>query len=184
MKHAIRKKALCARDESHDPVDKSGAIAERLFRQKEYKRAEKVLLYFSIGSEVNTCRIIKGALKTKKVFLPFVDGDTMGYARISSLEELEPGPYGIMEPRDKSPSREGLDLVVVPGIAFDETGHRVGYGGGYYDKFLPHTKAFTIGLAYEAQVVEDIPAEGHDCPVKKIVTEKRVISCLATTRLP
>ena len=177
MKRTIRKRALCARDESHDPVDKSGAIAERLLHQKEYQSAKSVLLYFSIGSEVDTCRIIRDALKTKKVFLPFVENGEMGYAQIKSLEEMEPGQYGIMEPVDKTPSHEELSLVVVPGIAFDETGHRVGYGGGYYDKFLPTTNAFTIGLAYEAQVVEDIPAEGHDCPVKKIVTEKRVISC-------
>ncbi|MCK4327413.1 MAG: 5-formyltetrahydrofolate cyclo-ligase [Candidatus Diapherotrites archaeon] len=177
MKHEIRKKALCARDENHDPVDKSGAIAKRLFQQPEYQSAKSVLLYFSIGSEVDTCKIIRDALKTKKVFLPFVEGGEMGYAQIQSMEGLEPGKYGIMEPLDKEPSSAGLDLVVVPGIAFDESGHRVGYGGGYYDRFLPAANAFTIGLAYDAQVIEDIPAEGHDCPVKKIVTETRVITC-------
>ncbi|MFC2174363.1 5-formyltetrahydrofolate cyclo-ligase [archaeon] len=178
MKHEIRKEALCRREGGHDPTGKSSEIAERLFEQPEYKQAKKILLYFSIGSEVDTCRILKDALETKEVYLPYVDGDRMGFSRVKSLRDLEPGEYGIPEPVNKEENNpEIIDLVIVPGIAFDETGHRVGYGGGYYDRFLPMAKANTIALAYDVQVIKDIPAEHHDQPVKKIVTEKRVITC-------
>jgi len=173
---------------NHSPREldgKSAVIVSKLFETGEYKRAKTVVFYASKEGEVNTMPAIKRALGEKTVLVPFVSGGEIIPVRIRSPRELAPGSFGVPEPVKEvvekkenrfSPGR--ADLVIVPGVAFDEKGNRIGYGKGYYDKFLKKTsKARTVALAFEFQVVPEIPTENHDVTVQKIITEKRIIDC-------
>ncbi len=187
MKEEIRRLVRSVKNNhsSRELAEKSAAIVSRLFESREYKKAGTVMFYASKEREVDTLPAIKRALEEKIVVVPFVSGDAIIPVRIRSLKELAPGSFGVPEPAREvvgekknriSPGR--IDLVIVPGAAFDEEGNRVGYGKGYYDKFLKKTrKAATIALAYEFQMVPGIPASGHDVTVQKIITEKRIIDC-------
>jgi len=181
LKHKIRcevheaKKGHSARE----IADKSKAIAERLFRLPEYKKAKTIMFYASKKLEVQTLDAIRMALREKNVAVPLVKGDDMAAVRISRMGDLAPGAFGVPEPRRGTQIRpKDIDLVIVPGVAFDAKGNRVGYGKGYYDKYLKKTvRAQVVALAYEFQIVPTVPAECHDVRVHKIITEKRTVSC-------
>jgi 5-formyltetrahydrofolate cyclo-ligase len=181
LKHKIRcevheaKKGHSARE----IAEKSKAIAERLFRLPEYKKAKTIMFYASKKLEVQTLAVIKMALREKNVAVPLVKGDDMTAIQITGIGELVPGAFGVPEPRRGPEIRpKDIDLVIVPGVAFDAKGNRVGYGKGYYDKYLKKTiRAQVVALAYEFQISPRVPAECHDVRVHKIITEKRTVSC-------
>lgn len=158
---------------------KSRKIEERLFSLEEFQKASSILFYASFRSEVETWDMIRRALSSgKHVFLPRVKGRGLLLFRIRDFDrDVEPGAWGILEPKnDSSPAKiDDIDLVVVPGAVFDERGQRLGYGAGFYDRLLSSFGGMTVGLAFELQIVPEVPAGPHDVPVKKIVTEKRVI---------
>ena len=164
---------------------KSAAIREKLFSLNEFKGAKNILFYVSFNNEVDTINIIKDLFikKEKNVLVPYVDKDKLiQISKINSFGELEPKTFGILEPREdkiKKFDAKKLDLVIVPGVVFDENGHRIGYGYGYYDRFLQKLSNNTvkIGLAFELQLIEKIPKEGHDIPVDFVITEKRIVKC-------
>ncbi len=141
------------------------------------------MFYVTHGSEVITDHMITQALREgKTVTVPAiasVPDRSMRAARIASLKQLAPGAYGIREPlpgRCPEVAPEEIDLIVVPGIAFDATGHRIGYGKGYYDKWLRHVPLRKrIGLAFGVQLVKRIPRSSHDEPVGSIVTETTIV---------
>jgi 5-formyltetrahydrofolate cyclo-ligase len=148
-----------------------------------YRQAKTVMFFVTHGSEIATERMIERAWKDgKKVVVPLVDktADVLRGACIASLcRDLAPGAYGVREPipgRCRFVKKKDIDLVVVPGVAFDMTGHRLGYGKGYYDRWL---KGFAIrqrlGLCFDFQVVERLPHGGHDQQVGSIVTDRRMI---------
>lgn len=148
-----------------------------------YRRAKTVMFYVNIGSEVETEGMIKAALKgKKKVVVPFIgkEGAMMGAARITSFgRDLKKGAYGIPEPvrglRNKV-SQQDIDIVVVPAVACDKACHRLGYGKGYYDRWLKKIPvASRIGLNFDSQVVEILPSTSKDLPLGMVVTEKRVL---------
>lgn len=187
VKSTIRRELLARRDSLGLEYrrEKSALIAARLKEQPEYLAAGAVLFYVSFRSEVATRGMIESALKdAKRVFVPKVDRKAHRlkiYEIKDPARDLESGYMGIYEPvegfcREVDPA--GADLVVLPGVGYDETGRRLGYGGGYYDRLLETLKPGTslIGLAFEAQVVEEIPSEEHDRKVSKIITETRVIA--------
>jgi 5-formyltetrahydrofolate cyclo-ligase len=181
VKKAIRKKALAARDTlpPGERTAKSRAIEERLFALSEFISAQVILFFASFRSEVDTGPMIRRALAFgKRVVLPKVKGTELVLHEIADPErDVSPGAWGIPEPHGPRPVMlEEIDLVIVPGAAFDEQGNRVGYGAGFYDKLLPAFKKMTVALAFEAQIVPAVPAEVHDIPIKKIVTEQRVIT--------
>jgi 5-formyltetrahydrofolate cyclo-ligase len=108
----------------------------------------------------------------------------MGFQEILSLDNLQSARFGLLEPeRDVGLMVEpdDLDLVIVPGVAFDRRGNRLGFGGGYYDRFFERCNATRVGLAYAFQVVDDIPAEDHDVKIDWLVTEDEVILCQKET---
>ncbi|MBI2549748.1 5-formyltetrahydrofolate cyclo-ligase [Candidatus Woesearchaeota archaeon] len=162
---------------------KSAAIAAKLQQLEEYAGAKTVLFYAAKGNEAQTKKLINDALKSgKKVLLP-ITNTAAGELEVAEIRDyssdLKPGAFGIMEPKRRSAvDEEEIDVVIVPGVAFDKDGHRLGYGLGYYDKLLHRlAKAAEIGLAYDFQVVEKLPRESHDRPMDAIVTESRVIRC-------
>ena len=182
MKQALKQKALEERDKHPEEHrhSKSCTIASHLYSLPEYKSAHMILFYVSIGSEVNTHDMIVHALKQgKRVCVPVTDKEVheITPCEIRSFDELSKGAFGIPEPIERKPvPLSQIDLVVVPGVAFDEQGNRLGYGMGYYDKLLKKMKAPAIALSFELQLLPSIPAESHDVKVSKIVTEKRVIA--------
>ena len=157
---------------------KSREIEERLFSLPEFRQAHTVMFFASFRSEVETHEMIRRALaEGKRVVLPKVKGGELGLFEIKDFDkEVSPGAWGIPEPHEFRPTKtDEVDLIVVPGAAFDAHGNRLGYGAGFYDKLLSTYKGMIGALAFELQIVPNIPADSHDVPVKKIVTEKRVI---------
>lgn len=162
-------------------IKKSKEIKKRLFNLDCYKKARNIMFYVSFDNEVNTHEMIKEALKDKIVVVPItnVKEKKLELSEIRNFD-LKPNIFGVLEPIKKIEfDKDKLDLVIVPGIVFDEKGHRIGYGYGYYDRFLKTLRKDTliIGLAYEFQIIKDIPAEKHDIKVDMVVSEKRVLRC-------
>jgi len=159
-------------------------IKDALFSLPEFMDAKSVHFFVSFGSEVITSEMIKDAIKMgKSVVVPFVDREKKEL-RLSELKdffkELEAGYWGILEPKKeyrREASIDDVDLMVMPGVAFDEKGHRLGYGMAFYDKLLTSREKNMplIAIAFDMQVVDDVPVAGHDVLIDKIVTEKRVI---------
>lgn len=172
-----------------EPIDsileKSKQIEQLLTKQPIYHEASSILFYISYGSEVYTHNLVKQALQNEKtVLVPISDTETktLQVAHIVSWDDLAPSTYNILEPRKERQQivpLENIDLIIVPGIAFDTKGNRLGHGGGYYDWLLSKLSTVpTIGLAFSFQIVQKIPVEPNDQPVKMIITEKQIIDCL------
>jgi 5-formyltetrahydrofolate cyclo-ligase len=185
MKDGIRKAALAKRRglAEDEAIAKSLAIARRAFSLPEIQAAGAVSCYAGSGSEVRTDSLIEDLLDAgKRVVVPaVVDSRKMEMRCILSLNDLQK-KNRFFEPKDcclKAEDCREINAIFVPGTAFDKTGHRLGYGKGYYDRFLAGLPKSVpiIGLAFECQLVEKIPAEKHDVKVHKIVTEKRAINC-------
>lgn len=187
MKDKIRKELIEIRRNlsKKEVLEKSNKIKKRLFEMNEFKLATTVLFYVSYDNEVYTHDMIKESMKIgKNIIVPKSDKENrvLILSKLESWNDLETGAYGILEPKEekiREVSIEEIDLIIVPGVGFDENGHRIGHGKGYYDDLLKNsTKASCIGLAFEFQIVDEIPTEKHDLPVDKIVTEERIIDCL------
>lgn len=136
-----------------------------------------VLCYLPVNNEVETKRLIADLrAMEKQVFVPAFDNDSGLYvfAKFNGWDKQELGPYGVKQPVD-SGETEKIDLAILPGLAFDLTGNRLGYGKGVYDKLLAKSTAFRVGLAYDFQVLESLPVEEHDLKMDMVITEKRVI---------
>jgi len=176
---------------------KSLVIARTLEELPLYRKARTVMYYLSFGSEVITGAMIERALiDGKNVVVPFLDksGKKMGAAKINSIKNgLTTGAYGIREPEPALCKRvlEGtIDMVVVPAIAYDLSCNRIGYGKGYYDRWLKKIPVSArVGVAYDLQIVREIPKCPDDLPLGLVVTEKRIIrpgntgrKCLAQKR--
>ncbi|MBI2664522.1 phosphoribosylamine--glycine ligase [Candidatus Woesearchaeota archaeon] len=181
-KSLLREKMRQLRDKlsSEQVRSNSSEITKKLLQLHEYEKAKTVMFYMGVNSEVHTDEAIRQALASKSVAIPVTDQENRRIiaAQLESLEKLRPGAYGIPEPAEtKEISPEEIDIAVVPGIAFDSSGNRIGYGLGYFDKFLKQTPATKIGLAHESQIVDKIRAAENDVAVDKIITEKRTIEC-------
>ena len=166
---------------------KSELVYYRLRHLPEYQLAQCIACYVSIKNEVSTQAFIQKALgEGKQVGVPVTKPDgVMDFQAITGINDLQPVHFGLLEPvadSQKVISLETFDLVIVPGIAFDRWGHRIGSGGGYYDRFLEQTEAIRTGLAYAFQVVDEVSVEPHDLKMDMIVTENEVVRCLKNSR--
>lgn len=161
----------------------SNIILSRIKKLKEYENSQTVMFYLSYGSEVVTDVMINEFLADgKDVAVPVIQnpGDgIMTAVKINKLEDCYEKVYGIRQPEfdeEEVVSKEEIDLIFVPGIVFDINGYRVGYGKGYYDRWLEGTDILKrVGLAFEVQLIDKIPNGQYDLPVGRILTEKRVI---------
>ncbi len=143
-------------------------------------KANYIMIYYSVRNEANTVRIINYLLRAgKRVALPVCTPERdLNAAIINDLSQLRPAPFGLMEPGPGSPliPNDQLQLIVIPGVAFDEKGYRLGHGAGYYDRFLSKTpKAFRLGLAYDFQLVPEVPVESHDQKMNGLLTTSRYL---------
>lgn len=160
---------------------RSEQIINNLTKLSEYKKARSVLFYVSFNNEVETHDIIKRTLenKDKQIIVPFFKDDKgISLSILKDFSDLVEKKFGILEPRPEKIielRKDRFDLVIIPGIVFDKEGYRIGYGNGYYDRFLSGLKTLKVGLCYDFQLVEKIPKEKHDIPVDMIITEKVVI---------
>ena len=151
-------------------LELSERACARILALDAYKNAKTVFLYYSVGGEVDTHALIERMRADgKTVCLPSITGRGVMEAR--RMDGLVPGPYGIPTPEGPTIPPENIDLVVVPGLAFDRACHRLGQGGGYYDRYLPGCRAVTIGLACEFQMVDHLPQEAHDVPLHYVSTD-------------
>jgi 5-formyltetrahydrofolate cyclo-ligase len=160
----------------------SGAVLERLALLDPVRQAVTLMVYLNTGSEVVTDDLVRWGLRNgKRIAVSRCIPESRGLAacRIGDLDEVAPGHYGIREPKAPLirpiPAGE-IDVVIVPGVAFDRRGCRIGYGGGYYDRFLPQApQAARIGVAFACQLVAGIPADTHDIPMDGVVTDAETI---------
>jgi len=179
MKEKLRQEILEKRDSlSQKEILKKSKKINRKLRRK-IKKFKTVMFYVSKGSEVFTHDIIRKLIKKKKIIVPVTDFKNKGIiaSEINDFSELEPGYYGVLEPKNiKKVDVNEIEAVIVPGVVFDKKKDRIGYGEGYYDKFLKKTKALKIGLAFDFQVVDEIKSEEYDVPVDIIITEEEIIT--------
>lgn len=183
-KRRLRRECLKRRNAIPDALSASVEALALLFDLEEYRSAETIAFYVDFRGEVRTRDAIQTALvDDRSVAVPWcADENRLQLARLESLEELAEGRYGILEPTphlQSLPARqmpiEAVDLIVVPGVAFDLEGGRLGYGQGYYDRLLANALKSTsiVGLAFQCQVIDRVPTAEHDVPMHVVVTEKQ-----------
>ncbi len=180
----MRRRALAARDAlpGAERARLSARVCARAAALPELDRATTLMLYASFRSEVETTTLLSWALKAGKIVCAprVLSPRLMAAYRIADpAADLLPGAWGIPEPREglEEVPPERMDVVVVPGAAFDAAGGRCGYGGGFYDSYLPRTRAGIpwVALAFEVQLVDELPCESHDLACGIVVTEARTI---------
>ena len=185
-KRELRKQIFQRRDRlsAEEIREYSRQIARRLYGLPEYRESRVIMFFLSFRSEVDTRSMVEESLaRGKEVLVPkaLPDSREMIASRLLDCrEDLAPGAYGIPEPKESAlrvvdPLQ--IDLLIVPGVAFSEDGRRLGYGGGYYDRFFGRLRPGVplLALAFELQIVPEVPVQPWDRPVDLIVTEKRVI---------
>ena len=177
-KNLIRKqmKQLRADMTRTERFEKSMQIFEQLITVPEFKRADRIYTYVSMDNEIDTIMLIDYSLSLeKRVFVPRVSGKDMEFYEISDISELNPGYRGIYEPdiNGKEPDYSRTGFMCMPGLAFDRSYNRI--GGGFYDRYLSvENKLYKAALAYEAQLLESIPAQDGDVRPDMIVTEESI----------
>ena len=176
-KTLIRSKILLRlkTQKEEDRNRKSKLLKDKLLRNKVFKKAKIVMFYIAFGGEVNTEEMIREAKKIGKLICVPVcrkDRETMQPAILEDQAKLIKGPYGVLEPATRVHLKpKDLDLVIVPGLAFDKKGNRLGRGKGCYDRFLCSLseKTSSIGLAFDFQILPLVPTTCHDVSVKQVI---------------
>jgi len=173
----LKSKLLVSQIQMH-----SDYISKQLLLTSTYKQSDQIFCYVSFNEEVITTNILYAALsQKKKVAVPKIIGDEMKFFYIKSLEELNLGTHGILEPitgMEAIPQKDKENLVIVPGLAFDLKRNRIGYGKGYYDRYFikyDETPMKKIALAYDFQVLEELPIDDYDKEIDQIITQTRII---------
>jgi 5-formyltetrahydrofolate cyclo-ligase len=184
QKKQLRAEASARREKQPDGQRASEAIFRQLAALPEYARARTVMLYLDFLSEVRTRWFLPTAWSEgKHVVVPYCENGELELFRLDHVGELAPGTIGVLEPRrelrghaERKIDRRGLDLIVIPGLAFDRRGGRLGYGKGYYDRFLGHIRgdATRVAICFECQLVAEVPVLPHDIRMHMIVTEKAI----------
>ncbi len=174
-KSDIRKQMIEKRDSILEKEKIDMDLKNRLENLDEFKNSDTFFLYVSFGSEFNTHGIIEDLLsKGKTVLVPYVKSKgIMIPVEIKSMDDLVPGKYGILEPKNHEASYKKIDFVLVPGLCFDKNHYRIGYGGGFYDRFLEKhgSDSHKISVVYDFQLVDDLHPDNYDIPVDKLIVQ-------------
>lgn len=176
-KNDIRRKVKAMRSMllEAERISAADEVFEQLEKTAAFLLADKILMYHSLPDELSTHRFLDKWNGRKSFFLPRVNGVNL---EILPYDEsrLELGAFHIEEPTgDNTVSADDIELVIVPGVAYDRRGNRLGRGKGFYDRLLASTRATKIGVGYEFQMVDEIPAEPHDVKMDMVITQKTVI---------
>ena len=169
---AARKSAYSATD----LLDRSAVILRQLEESSLFRQAKQVALYHSLPGEVQTVAFIERWFREKQLFLPLVVGDDLRLFRYTGAESLQKGAFGIWEPKPDGEAAEedAIDLVIVPGVAFDRQCHRLGRGRGFYDRLLVSLSAPKVGICFDFQLLPSIPVEPFDYPMDHVFTETQI----------
>lgn len=174
-KKELRKKYTKVRADVEDKEGKDRLIRENLRQLDIYKKAKSVFVFISYKSEVDTRGIIEDILADgKKLLVPLVKGSEMIAVEVKGIDDLEPNKMGILEPKSGDEVTD-VDLTITPGLAFDKSGFRLGYGGGYYDKFFAKVDTVRMGIGYSDQCVESLVHEDYDKALEYLLTEEGLI---------
>ena len=155
-------------------AERKQACADKVFAELEQKRyfidAQNIIAYWSMPDELPTHNFVEKWYRQKNVYLPVVQGDTLVFRRYGGMDKMLKGAFGILEPcGDVLADLSIIDLVIVPGVAFDSQNNRMGRGRGFYDRFLPQTQAAKIGVAFECQRFVEIPVNQNDVPMDEVI---------------
>ena len=176
-KAALRKLLLEKRDGiSHDLMEiGSNKIHGNLKRISEFRLATKIGMYYPIGSEVFTQRIMQESISNGlKTYLPKVIDQDLQFREIQGFSSLESGSFDIMEPKDNCPTATKMEVLIIPAVGASVNRYRIGYGRGFYDRFLAKNQTVKIALCFQKQIVKIIPKDEHDVQMDYIVTEERI----------
>ncbi len=180
-KKEIREKYLAIRKNIINREEKTKEILDRLLNDSTYQKANTIALFKSFNFEVDTNSIIDISLSNNKVVaLPRIEQDEIVFYKINSKSILVKNKYKIEEPiskKDNYIEKENIDLVIVPGLCFDRSGNRLGYGKGFYDRFLSGTSIRTIAICFDEQLLDEglLPASNSDVKIEEIITNKEKI---------
>ena len=184
LKKSIREQANANRKAQENKDELSQAICRKFAELAEFASASCVLAYLDVRAEVRTRRYLPTLLKSgKRIAVPYCVNDILELFLLEDMDELAIGMYKILEPKpelralpEKRVDVRTVDLIMVPGVAFDRRGARMGHGFGYYDKLLEHTRpdAPLVALAFECQLFPEIPTQAHDIFMDKIITETAI----------
>ncbi|HHT87865.1 MAG TPA: 5-formyltetrahydrofolate cyclo-ligase [Clostridiales bacterium] len=189
MKSRIRRKYKEKRDQLTEDLvhEYSMKVRKRLYGLQEFLNCDMLFTYISFGNEVDTHEIIRKALSMNKhVYVPRVENKNMSFYRINGFEGLVRSDFGILEPDDRihlkytKPLPGFKKVMLLPGLAFDKVGNRIGYGAGYYDRYLgkyPQDEWVKIALAYDFQITDRITVDIYDIPADYIITNDELIIC-------
>ncbi len=181
MKNELRKKCSDLRAQISNKSFKDEMICKSVLKSEFYRESKEILCFYPIKSEINTCKIISAAFTdNKKLYLPVClpEKGLMRFYLVNSFDDLKVGKFAIPEPDISSCNfADSFNdaICVVPALAYDYLGFRLGYGGGYYDRFLADFNFPKVGICYEEMLFERLPADNYDVNVDYIITEKRLI---------
>lgn len=171
-KEFLRKKYKEKRDNIKNKVTKDNLIYQKVINNKDILSSKTLLIYISINSEVDTTKIINYFLNTKNIAVPKIIDNNMYFCYVKNLNELTSGKYNIPEPTNENIVTDFDNAIcIVPGICYDKENYRVGYGKGYYDRFLSKNKIKTIGLCYKECMIEKIDNDKYDYKIDEVITD-------------
>ena len=171
-KEFLRKKYKEKRDNIKNKVTKDNLIYQKVINNKDILSSKTLLIYISINSEVDTIKIINYFLNAKNIAVPKIIDNNMYFCYITNLNDLTPGKYNIPEPTNENIVTDfDNSICIVPGICYDKENYRIGYGKGYYDRFLSKNKIKTIGLCYKECMIEKIDNDKYDYKIDEVITE-------------
>jgi len=171
-KQILRNKYKEIRKNVSNKEEQDNIIFNKVINLEEYKQSDLVLIYVSLRDEVDTIKLIKYSLEIgKQIAVPKCEGDDIIFYNISSLRDLEEGNFGILEPKtNKIVDNFDNSICIIPGVAFDKQNNRIGYGRGFYDRFLKNYNGIKIGLTYKECICDKIDADDNDVKLDKVIT--------------
>ncbi|MDO5812847.1 MAG: 5-formyltetrahydrofolate cyclo-ligase [Bacillota bacterium] len=172
-KKQLRKKLIQMRLAFDENQKQSHFIIEKLKRDSHFRQSKKIGIYLSYRNEVDTWKLIQEFKEQKEFYVPIVRGQEMYFTKYQEL--MQKNKYGILEPVEKIEiDKNQLDLMLVPLVGYNQDNYRLGYGGGYYDRYLKNYHGYTIGLAYTFQYLKDYQPESFDVPLNQIITDEKI----------
>ena len=172
MKKELRSKYLLIRKNIPNRYKLDEIIYQKIINHPKVKQSKTILIYVSFNYEVDTIKIIEYLLKYKEVAVPKIENNKMNFYLINNLSELSPGTFNILEPTTKRVLTDFSNAIcITPGICFSKDKYRLGYGKGYYDRFIKENYLYQIGLCYQVCLLDKIPHDYYDQKVDEIITD-------------